>query len=195
MLEKIMKKIVTFAALILLVTVSFSADGKWCKGKAHIHDADFMDNVNIDFEDDALIISWQDNRDEKVEITGDYELYINERHIRTNKHQKELLRKYYTEMAKIISEAERIGIQGAVLGAKGAEIGLIAATKALKVIFTDYDSEEMEEELQKETEKLERKAEKLESRADDLEEMVDELEDIHLELKENISELNDLEWF
>jgi len=190
-----MKKIVTLSVLLLLLSVSYSADGKWSNCKAHIHDAGFMEDVTIDFDDDALLISWQDDLDEKVEITGDYELYVNGKHIQTNKHQKELLRIYYDEMVELVQEAERIGMQGAALGVKGAEMGVIAATKALKVIFTDYDSEEMEEELEREAEKLEKKAKKLESRADDLEEMVEDLENIHIELKENISELNNLEWF
>jgi hypothetical protein len=193
--RKIMKKVATLSVLLLLLSVSFAADGKWSDCKAHIHDAGFMEDVTINFDDDALLISWQEEPDETVEITGDYELYVNGKHIRTNKHQKELLRIYYDDMARLVQEAERIGIQGAALGVKGAEMGVIAATKALKVIFTDYDSDEMEEELEREAEKLERKAKKLESRADKLEEMVEELEDTHRELKDNIEDLRNLDWF
>jgi len=194
-MENAMKKIAIVPFLILLVSISFAADGKWSDCKAHIHDAGFMEDVTINFEDDALVISYQDDPDERVEITGDYELYINDEHIKTNSHQKELLRRYYKGMVKLVQEAERIGIQGAVLGIKGAEIGVVAATKALKVIFTDYDSDEMEVELERETEKLERKAEKLESRAEELEERAEDLEQMHVELKDNIDELRNLDWF
>lgn len=191
-----MKK-VTFSIFILLFLASLltSADGKRSRCKIKVHDTVFLDHVDVDFDNDDLVLQDQEGDYNTVKITREYELYINEEYIRTNKKQKKILREYYRHFAKIVHEAEKIGIEGAKLGVKGAAIGIEAATGVLEVIFTDYDAEELEKRLEEKAERLETKAEKLEDKAHYLEDLADELEDIHFKLKDSIDELRHLDWF
>ena len=153
-------------------------------------------HLEIDLEDGTLVITYEDRRDySTVEITEEYELYIDGQHIKTDKDQKKLLREYYELFVGFEDAIIDIGKEGARIGISGAALGLKAVGGVFRLLSPHYDSDDLERDLEREAEKIEKKAEKLERQAEKIEDMVDELDDIAWELTREITELDDLGWF
>ena len=153
------------------------------------------DDYSIDFDDGSLIIREDGRRGDEVEITEDYELYINGDLIKTDKEQKKLLKEYYNLVDDLVDKAEDIGIEGGKIGLAGAKIGLQALGGVFKMLLTDYTEEEFESDIEMEAEELEERAEELEEEAEKLEDIAEEIEDRQIELAEEIPELEELGWF
>ena len=154
-----------------------------------------LDHIDIDIENGTLTLTNKNNKNEVVDITEDYELYVNGKYISTDDRQGILLKNYYNQFMDIIDYAKELGREGARVGVEGAKIGLKAAAGILKVIFTKYEADDFEEYIEEEAEELEDRAEELKAKAEEIEEMAEEFEDLHQELKENIPELGRLDWF
>lgn len=184
--------VVVFVACICSVGQCRSHPLISCRG----HDASIFndDDVEVEFDDGSLLII-NEEEDDEIEITEEYELYVNDRHIETSDEQQELIAEYYNRVQNITEYATMLGIEGAKIGASGVKLGFTAIAKVVKLLSDDYDEDDLEEDMEREAEKLEKKAERLERKADRIEEMVDELEDLHYELKRSIPELKDMEWF
>ena len=183
--------------LIVLVTSStaFAKRNNDSGHNAHIgFDGITIDNINIDYDDDNLIVT---NTDEKSSFTIDkkYELYINDKHIRTTPEQRKLTKEMYKSINLIVEEAKDIGWDGAKIGAEGAKLGLHAILCVFKLLSPDYDSDDLEAEIEQKSKKIEKKAEKIELRANNIEDMVRDLEDISDRMRENIPALKQLSWF
>jgi len=186
---------VTLLSLIiisLIATTLYGVDYK--KKKNHEHNFSVLDNVEVDIEDDSIILTDKDSRDE-VEITGEYDLYVNGKEIELNDNQREMVKEYYDLYFEIIDYAKRIGLEGARIGVEGAAIGVKAVAGVFKMLSPDYDSDDLEAELEMKAEELEKKAEILEDRAEKIEDMADELEDLHYKLADKIDALHDLDMF
>ena len=149
-------------------------------------------DADLDIEDESITIH---DDDYKIEITSDYELYVNGEYVKTNSQQKKLVKEYHGLIFEIIDRAKVIGTQGAKLGIDGAKIGLKAIAGVFKLLRDDYDAEDLEEELELKAEELEEKAEELEKEAEKLEYLASDLEDLHDELKDEIPELEELDSF
>lgn len=181
--------------LLIFCTVASTVYGvDYKKKKKHHHDFSILDDVEVDIEDDSIILMDKHSADE-VEITGEYDLYVNGDQIDINNAQRELLKDYYDLYFEIIEYAKRIGLEGARIGIEGAAMGVKAVAGVFKLLSEDYDSDDLEEELEAKAEELEEQAERLEDRAEDIEDMAEELEDLHYELGEKIDALADLEMF
>jgi hypothetical protein len=183
---------------VMLVTCTCTAglcrSHRWGDCDGH-HTSIFNDDgVEVEFDDGSLLII-NDEEEDEVEITEEYELYVNGRHIDTSDEQRELIEEYYDRVRNITDYAAVLGLEGAKIGASGVKLGFAAIAKVVKLLREDYDEEDLEEEMEREAEKLERTAERLERKADRIEDMVDELEDLHDELRGNVPALKDLEWF
>jgi len=152
------------------------------------------DNMEIEIDDGTIIITRHSYHSDVIEITEDYELYINDRHIKTNKEQKELLGKFHTKSVILVEEAEEIGYKGAKIGVKGAKLGIKAIGGVFRLLSSEYEADDLEEEMDIEAEKLEKEADALEEQADELEDIADELEDLADEMVQNIPELEELDW-
>lgn len=190
-----MKKVVVIVLASLLMFSSSFAFG----GKKH-KDCDFswggysMDHINIDMDDGAIIISHRDHRNPTVEITEEYELYIDGKLVKTDADQKKLIAQYYNLFELIIDRVGDIGIAGARIGVEGARLGLSAIPRLLKTLQSNYDMEDFEYEMELQAEALEEKAELLEEQAEELEDMADELEDLFEQMENEIVEIGELEW-
>ncbi|UCF04703.1 MAG: DUF2884 family protein [bacterium] len=185
--------ILTVISIVVLTSVPVMACGNR-KHSYKSHRCVFSDDVDIDIDDGTLVFTDEDS-EESVEITEDYELYINDDRIELNEEQQELVEKFYDRFISIIDYAKEIGLEGVKIGASGAKLGLKAMVGVVKMLLTRYDRDDLEWELEREAEKIEAKAKKLERKADKIEDMVDELEDIHFDMKASIPELDRLEWF
>lgn len=182
-----------YATIFLLAFFSFSsiltaADENDFKRK-YMH---CIEDADIDIENETITIH---DEDYTVKINSKYELYVNDEYIETNAEQQKLVEEYHDTIFEIIDRAKEIGKQGAKLGIDGAKIGLKAIVGVFKLMRDDYDSEDLEEELEMKAEELEEKAEELEKEAEDLEYLADNLEELHADLKDEIPELEEIESF
>ncbi len=153
-----------------------------------------VNGTSFDMDDGVLVIE-DDESGDIVEINEEYELYINGRKIKTSPAGDKLLKEFYVGYEELMDEAKAIGLEGAKIGIEGARIGLKAIGGVFKVIFTSYDGEDLERDMERAAEKIEAKAERLEDRAEEIEDMAHDLEDIGFDLCEEIPELDELDWF
>ena len=153
-----------------------------------------IDGISIRLRHGSVIIYPEHRRRwDDVEITEDYELYVNGEPIRLNRRQKEMVEDYYEYVHRIRREAYRIGWKGAKVGAEGAKIGVKAVAGLFRLLSSDYDTDDLERDMEREAQKIEKKAERLEDEA--IEDLADELEELHEKMGREIGELRELGWF
>lgn len=157
----------------------------------HMHE---RDEITVRLKGGSLFFINKDELSE-VEITEDYELYIDDLKIETNAEQKEMLKKFHTDFYGMIDFAKEIGIEGAKIGLNGAAVGFKAIACVFKLLSPDYDTDDLEREVELAAKSVERKADKLERKAEKIEDMVDELEVQADDLVREIPELKKLDWF
>jgi hypothetical protein len=189
-----MKTFLTILTLSLFAFASVAPAGHTHRSRtiSHSH-ISTLDDINIEFDDKTLVMTSEDG-DDVVEITEDYKLYINDKLIKTDQSQEALLKEFYEQTVDLTECAVAIGAEGAKVGLAGAKVGLHAVNGVLKVLFTDYDSDDLERDIEREAAKVEAKAKLLEDKAEKIEDMADDLEDIYDEMEESIPELRDLDW-
>ena len=191
-----MKRLFLILCFVILIFPLASADNETCQRfRSHDHNYVHLEDVSIDIDEDVVIIRRNDHGSVSVKITDGDELYIDGHRVELDPQQQKLVRDYYKRALEMTEYAKDIGLAGAEVGIEGAKIGLRAAGKALSLIFTDYDEEDFEREIERETKKIEAKAAKLEDRADKLEEMASDLEDLQEQLADEIPALDELDWF
>ncbi len=154
-----------------------------------------MDGVQYEIEDGSIFISHHGLRHDRVEITEEGQLYINDELIKLDREQQGLVATYYDLTTDIVSHAKKVGQEGARIGLEGAKLALKAVGGVLKMAFTSYDGDDLDRDVEWEAEKLERKAERLEEKAEDIEELSEDLERIAEQMNETIPELGELGWF
>lgn len=180
--------------LVLLASISQAVDYKKNKKSLDRCNYGFLEDYKIDIEDDGTLLIIPDFRpDVTIEITENYELFVNGDPVELDRSRQDLVRKYYDGFMHIIDEAKDIGLAGARIGVEGAAIGVSAVAGVFKLIRSDYDGEDLEEELEAKAEKLEERADRLEERADSLESYVDEFEELHKDFCRKIPEISQLE--
>ena len=148
-------------------------------------------NYEIDIDDGTIILHPRSRGYAKVKITDDYRLYINGQRVELNDEQKELVKEFHGLAIQIQEDAREIGREGAKIGVAGARLGVDAIVSIFKLLRWDYDSDDLEREIEQKAAKLEARAERLEARAEKIEAMADELETIEEKLERQIPELRE----
>ncbi|MFZ5980612.1 MAG: hypothetical protein ACOYVF_08250 [Candidatus Zixiibacteriota bacterium] len=191
-----MKKI-----LILLIAVLF-AFGSAQAGKRIVyetdsgdHDVEVSDYVNIDIDDGSIFLEEEGGDYNTVEINEEYELFVNDRQVKLDSEQQKLVEEFYVLAMDIVREGKSLGWEGAKIGVSGAKLGMKAVGRIFKMLFTNYDEDDFERDMERDAEILEAKAEKLEDRAENIEDMADDLKYVTEEMFDIIPELRELEWF
>ena len=159
------------------------------------HDVEFSDDINIDIDDGSVILEEEGGDYNTVEITEEYELFVNDRQVKLDQDQQELVKEFHVLVTDIVSEGKSLGWEGAKIGVSGAKLGMKAIGRIFKMLFTDYDEDDFERDMERDAEVLEARAEKLEDRAEVIEDMADDLDYVAKELFEAVPELRELEWF
>jgi hypothetical protein len=185
-----------YVIIFLAAVLSFSlVSATWAKDKTctvfnsrRCH----LDNLDIDTDNDVLVIKFDDRCRSVVKITDDCELYVNGKYVETTPEQQELVREFHDGVLDIVGQAEKVGVKGAGVGLDGAKLGFKAVIGLLRTLRTDYDMDDLEEDLDYEAAKLEDRARELEDWAEELEETAEDLESVYLEMKGSIPELRDL---
>jgi hypothetical protein len=155
----------------------------------------YNDRVAISIRHGDVLIYEKDNDEEAVEITAENRLYVRDKLVKTDEKQQALTREYRDRALDIRHEAGRIGIEGAKIGVDGAKIGIKAVVGVFKLMLPDYNSDDLDRDMNEESDKIEAKADVIEKRAKALEETAKDLERLQREMKEAIPELRDLSWF
>lgn len=152
-----------------------------------------LDDINLDIDDGSVIMT-HEYEDGEIEITENFELFVDGDRVKLDRDQQELVREYHTLVLDLKDEAIAIGLEGAKIGVQGAKVGLKAVGGVVKMIFTSYTEDDLDRDLDMATEEIEERAEELEDRAEIIEKMAEELEDLFYEMEETIPEIEHLEW-
>jgi hypothetical protein len=194
-----MKRVLVLALSLVLLLGSAEAR-RYHSSKSHQfnqHESDRdcrLRNHALEVEGRDLVITAVDHEDFEVEITRDFELFVDGDRVKLDADQKRMVEEYHGQVFLVIDEAKEIGWEGAKIGLQGAGIGMKAIKGVVKMIFTSYDEDDLERDMEREAEKIEIRAEALEDMADNIEEMAYDLEDMFDEMVEEIPELRKLDW-
>lgn len=150
-------------------------------------------NYELDIDDDVVYLIPRSKGFNKVRITADHRLYVNHEEIELSDSQKELVGEFHGLAVGLNEDAKAIGYEGAKIGAAGAKLGLEALASVVKLLRSDYDSDDLEREIEFKASKIEAKAAKLEEKADKLEEKADRLKIIEEKLEREIPQLRETE--
>ncbi len=152
-----------------------------------------MDDIRVNIHDGSVILT-NEYEDGKIKITKDYELYVNGRLVKTDPGQEKLIAEFHDGVFDVKDRAIKIGIKGARIGVEGAGLGVQAIAGIIKMIFTDYDEDDLDRDMEKAAQKIELKADGLEEEARKIEDLVDHLEDVYYDMDEEIPEIHALGW-
>ena len=153
-----------------------------------------LGNHRVELAGKNVILTALDNDDFEVEITKDYEVYVDGRRVKLDSTQEELVRAYYDHFFGMVREVKEVGWEGARIGLQGAGIGIKAIAGILKMVLTSYDEDDLERDMEEASEKIEARANDLEERAEGIEDMAHELEDLFDDMVGGIPDLKKLEW-
>lgn len=191
-----MKKLIIFSlAFLLAISTAFAHGGKRQKKCDISWNSYTMDNIEIELDESTIIMTPRHESKPRVEITEEYELYINGKLIETDSRQKDLIGEYYRITMDLVERAKKIGVEGAKIGVEGAKLGLGSLASLFKLLRSDYDTEDFEREIEAKAEKIEKKAELLEEEAEELEDMAYDMEELYEQMEEEITELDELDWY
>ncbi len=192
-----MKKIIMLVVMSLLVCASAQAEDRY-----HSRRWDYNDNnrhqvndISYDISNDGTLSITPDRGRGEIEITADYDLYIDHKRIELDRAQRKLVRNYYRQSLDLIEQAEKVGLQGAKIGVQGAALGVQATSGVLRALFTDYDTDDLERDLEYQADLLEEKAGKLEDKADGIGELAGELEKLAEKMNDEIPAIRRVRWF
>jgi hypothetical protein len=197
-----MRKVVTLAlsALLCVIVVGDVHAGHRHEMNVSMrgnHVFEFDDNTWFDLDDGSVVITHKERGEPRstVEITGSYELYIDDERINLNSEQQDLVREFYGQSVEIVDFAKVLGLEGAKIGVDGAKLGAKAVGSLFKLLLPDYDTDDYEYEIEHEAKQIEHKAKILEEKANEIEDMSDELDDLARDMRSEIPELRQLRWF
>ena len=154
-----------------------------------------IDNIKFETNGRSLVLINKHDSDEYIEITRNADLCIDNENVELSSSQRRLVQRYYDTYYELTEEAEKIGRESAKIGLAGVKVGAKAAAKAVRVILSDEDVDDFEEEIEADKEVIEELAEELEEHVDKIEYMAQEFEDLHHQMQHEIPALNDLHWF
>lgn len=154
-----------------------------------------INDMTIEMDDTDIYMTHDEFIEDEVMLNEKHELFVNDEKIVLNEDQLALVSEFYDTVFDIKDEAKKIGWEGAKLGIDGAKIGLKAIGGVLKMIFTSYDEDDLERDMEAATDKIELKANRLEKKAEVIEEMAYDIEDMSFEMFETIPALEELGWF
>ena len=191
-----MKKLgVGLLVVLLLFSFAGSVDAKKHKYHSDRNYNDDRDRLSIDIEDGDVIVEYESSDFyDIIVITENYKLYVNDKKVDLNEDQEKLVKLFYKQVKKIKKYTFSIGWEGAKIGVEGAKLGVKAIGRVIKLLSPNYDSDDLERDMERDAEAIEERAEKLEQKAEYVEELLDELDELANEMREKIPELEKLEW-
>jgi hypothetical protein len=185
---------VLFLVALLVVAPAVFARDHHVHYSSSGHHSDFLDGVDLDIRHHSIFLTNDEYDNDEVEITRDYELYINDDRIELSEKQEKLVHAFYDQTFELMDSAKAIGLEGARVGMAGAKVGLKAVLGLAKLFSPNYDTDDLEADIDREASKIEARAEELEDRADQIEDMAYDVEDRFDRMMDGIPALRDLNW-
>lgn len=183
--------IITAVVFLLTLSPAFAA-GDRCSDNFKINKRICcIGDYYLDIDGGDVYLYPDRHHHDEIRITDDFRLFVNGHEIDLDNEDRELVEKIHNLALDIEKQAYLIGKEGAKLGAAGAKIGIQAVAGVFKLLRFDYDSDDLEQEMEIKAEMLEAQAEILEEEAEELEDMADELEMLADRLERDIPELRD----
>jgi len=158
--------------------------GNWSFG----YDSDW--DIEVRVEDQEVIVNFRDELHDQLLITEDDRLIIDNTEVDVTPEQQALLKEFRMTAIELDAGVRDIVKEGARIGLAGAKVGLKAVSSVFKLIFPDYDSDDLERDVNREADKLEKRAKLLEDRADRVEDLAHDIEDLADDLADKIPELS-----
>ncbi len=152
-----------------------------------------MDDIRVNIDDGSVILT-NEYENGEIKITKDYELFVNDHLVKTDPRQEKLITEFYDGVFDVKDRAIKVGLKGAKIGVEGAGLGVKAIAGIIKMLFTDYDEDDLDRDMEKAAEKIEAKADGLEEEAEQIEDLVNHLEDVYYDMDEEIPEIHALGW-
>lgn len=185
-----MKKFIGLGLLLLALALSVSADDSHTRTfKMRTSKAYLLNQCDVEFEEGKLTLEKRGRHGLTMEITEEYELFVDGRQIELDENQQRLVKDTYDQTSKLVKHAKLIGLEGARIGLDGAYLGVKAVGKVFKMMFSSYDEDDLEREIEAEAEEIERRADRLEYKAEKIEALVIELEETFDDLVDQTPEL------
>jgi len=155
-----------------------------------------LEDVDIDFEDDGTLVLDPDGyRGESLTISKDLVLHVNGERVKLDDSEKMLVADYYENGMKVVLTAEAMGRAGAKMGVRGVALAVNTIAKVAKLLDADYDSDDLERDVEAEAESMEEAGEELEKQGEILSGRVDEMGRIAKKMRSRIPEVAELDWF
>jgi gas vesicle protein len=196
MKERMMKKVAWFIIISLfLSSLVYAADYGTIMKNKHRYYLNCKKDFHIDLQGSSVIINQKYGEISRVEIMKDGNLIIDGQPVKTNHHQKKLLRNYNRTFRNMMEAVQAIEKKAVKLGQEGVEVGVSAVSGVLASLWSETELDELKEKLEEKADRLEEKADALEEEAQEIEEYVEELEEIHETMAEEIPELHNLKWY
>ena len=202
-----MRKMIQTGVILLLTAMIFGSavyagDGRTLNyhmgGRWDWESGKDRDVVNLDFRGSKLEVEYIDRDGDRlgvVEISKVYELTIDGERIDLDSSQTALVGEFYETAASLDKSIDELIDDAAGIGLAGGGLALKALGRVLKLVSANYDTDDLERDMERDAAKLEKRAEELEERAEDIEAMAYDLEDLAEELCDEIPELDRLGWF
>jgi hypothetical protein len=161
------------------------------------HLMDWDDNTWFEIDDGSVIITHKERGEPRstVEITEDHELYVDDKGIDLDPQQQAMVDRFHDDCMELAEQATKIGLEGAKIGLEGAKLGAEAVAGVFRLILPDYDSDDLEAEMERKAGRIEAKAAVLEEKASEIEDMADDLDDQAGDMRRAIPALKELDWF
>ena len=185
--------ILLFLGILVIAPATFARNHHVYYSSSHHHN-DFLDGVDLDIDHHSIVLTNEEYDDNVIEITRDYELYINDDRIDLDPKQEELVHAFYDQTFELIDTAKAIGLEGARIGMAGAKVGINALVGLVKLLSPNYDTDDLEADIDRQAAKIEARADELEARAEQVEDMADDVEKSFDRMMDDIPALRDLGW-
>ncbi len=192
-----MKKVLLTTVMVLLMASVVSAGNRHIEIEVDGFSFDRacrLHNHQVQWDKRTVLITAVDHDDFDVEIDSDYDLSIDGEKVDLTPQQQVMVEEYYEQFDGLTDEVKEIIWAGAKIGLKGAGVGLKAITGVVKMIFTDYDEDDLERDVERAAEKIEAQAEVIEKQAEKVEDMAYDLEESFDLMVKAIPELQKLDW-
>jgi hypothetical protein len=191
-----MKSIKLFFILALIVYGSVIARNREMKfGPGFRPAIKIHEDARVYVRHERVYIVSEWDREERVVITRDYDLIVYGNAVPLDDRQKELVTRYYELTTEVMERTKEIAREGAQIGLQGAGIGLKAVAGVCRMILPNYDSDDLERDMERESEKIESRANILEEKGEEIDAMFDDLEILHEDMRDAIPVLQELDWF
>ena len=107
-----MKYLTIFLLALLMIAPAAFARNRHIH-YSYDHHSNFLDGVDLDIQRSTIVLTNDEYDDDIVEITRDYELYVNDQRVDLDPKEAELVQEFYDRTFELVDSAKEVGLEGA----------------------------------------------------------------------------------